>query len=298
MANKAKHFWIEPDALSQKGFDYISERAQWLWFRVMLLLHNSERYGHFTRDGKSVTDEQAARRLRLDVQEWIALRDELLDFGLLKETGDGILYSPELVAQAEWRAKEAKRQKDFQKKKKAESNTSNNGSTNEPNNGYITDIITDNSQGNFKPKKPSSFSNEKKEGGGTRTRAESPPTAAKSPDSKKDTRQWMELTETEKQMSLEEFLVHLQIRFEKKNVRAIAKKLKDFCDKNGVDFQFERLKGWVYGEGKTITEEEFLAAIGDEETKSARQLAIENCSKCDNEGRIKVEGKFKECNHK
>lgn len=166
MAKKANHFWIEPDALAQKGYDYCSDRAQWLWFKVMLLLHNSERYGHLTRDGKAVTDEQAARRLRLDVEEWIVLRDELLDFGLLKRTGDGILYAPELIAQAEWRAKGAKRQNDFQKRKRGDKSGETNGEYNDEYNADITPDITPNSRPNFKLQKPSSFPNGKKEGGG------------------------------------------------------------------------------------------------------------------------------------
>lgn len=106
MAKKANHFWIEPDDLARKGIDYCSLAAQGLWLKVMRLLHASERYGHLTRDGKPVTDEQAARRCGIVVSEWIALRDELFEFDLLKRSADGIIYSPGLIRQEDDRRKE------------------------------------------------------------------------------------------------------------------------------------------------------------------------------------------------
>lgn len=146
MAKKPEHFWIDATKLAAQGIDFCSLEAQGLWLKVMRLLHGSERYGHLTRDGKAVSDDQAARRCGIDVEKWIILRDELLEFELLKRSADGVLFSPELIAQAEWRAKNAKRQKTFQdnkrRQKKAQSNEKYNGQYN----GYITPDITEESR--------------------------------------------------------------------------------------------------------------------------------------------------------
>lgn len=287
MANKAKHFWIEPDELARKGLDFCSLAAQGLWLKVMRLMHDSERYGYLSRDGKAISDEQLARRCGVDQMTWLTLAGELTDFNLLKRTADGILFSPELVAQEEWRSKEAKRKADQRNRGRGLSQECPAESP-----AQCPADVPDKSGTNSKLLKPSSFSNEKKEGGGTRPPEENPPPTAPSFDSK---RQWMELTETEKGMTLDDFMTHLQIRFEKKNVRAIAKKLKKFCDDNGKEFKFERLKGWVYGEGKAITEEEFLAAFGDE-PKDWRKI-IDECDLCDKRGLIKTEKGMVKCTH-
>ena len=76
--------------------------------------------------------------------------------------------------------------------------------------------------------------------------------------------QWIELDDAEKLMSKREFVEHLQRLFPTKNVRAIGKKLKEFCDRHGKTFALERLKGWTAGEAETFTDAEFLAAFGEE----------------------------------
>ena len=112
-------------------------------------------------------------------------------------------------------------------------------------------------------------------------------------------RQWSELTDEEKQMSEAEFATHLQKLNPKKNVRRIAGKVAEFCKKHGKSFALERVKGWVEGEHGAVDEADFLAALGgDEVQKSARQIAIENCTVCDERGMVKIDGKFKECRHK
>ncbi len=214
MAKKPEHFWIEPAVLAQRGIDFCSLETKGLWLTVMCLLHASERYGHLTRDGKPVSDEHAARRCGIGVEKWTALRDELLEFGLLKRSADGILFSPELVAQAEWRTGNAKRQKEFQDRKRRERTEKNNGEYNSEYNGYITPDITPNSHPNFKPEKPSSFSNEKKEGGGK------PPAADYSQQN---------FCGSE---SLVEYLDRKQLEFPQHDVRAVYV---DFYDKCGSD---------------------------------------------------------------
>jgi len=170
MAKKPLNFWVEPALLVQRGIECCTLETRGLWLTVMCLMHNSERYGHLTRDGKPLSDEHTARRCGIDVEKWITLRDELLEFGLLKRTANGIFFSPELVAQAGWRAKNAKRQKDFQDNKRKEKTDQNGENSNSQYNGYITPDITQNSRPKGKGKTTIS-SNEENSGG-------KPPTTA------------------------------------------------------------------------------------------------------------------------
>lgn len=87
---------------------------------------------------------------------------------------------------------------------------------------------------------------------------------ANSPPAKKY--QWLELTAEEKRMTLSELIEHLQKLNPTKNVKQIAKKLQKFCRENKMDLHLERLKGWVEGEGTTLSNEEFTAIIGEENT--------------------------------
>ena len=93
-------------------------------------------------------------------------------------------------------------------------------------------------------------------------REKPPPPAAENNSPKNG--QWIELDHTEKLMSKKEFVEHLQRLYPTKNVRAIGKKLKEFCERHGKAFALERLKGWTAGEAETFTDAEFLAAFGDD----------------------------------
>lgn len=239
MGKKAQHFWIEPDNLSRKGMDFCSLEAQGLWLKVMCLLHASERYGYLSRDGKPVSDEQAARRCGLDVQKWVSLVSELLEFDLLRRSADRILYSPELVAQAEWRAGDAKRQRDFQKRKREETAKKNEKYNNDNNDEYNADItpdITAISRPNFKSKNTTISSNEENSGG------KPPPQTAANSNSQAE--------------SDEEYLARKQFEYPELDVQAIYL---DFVDKCG-SAQYPRLKNtrrqfdkWLEDEDKPIS---------------------------------------------
>ncbi len=286
MANKAKHFWIEPDELARKGLDFCSLAAQGLWLKVMRLMHDSERYGHLCRDGKAVTDEQLARRCGVDVQALLPLLGELTDFDLLKRTADGILFSPELVAQAEWRSKEAKRQKDFQDKqrelKRQKSSPSTNIATNDSYNGYITPELTDDSQPNFKLLKPSSSSNEKEEGGG-KARApvregNPPPSAAAIPENE----------------TLTDYLLRKQLEFPHFNVQKIYDEFVLLCGSE----KYPKMKNSKRQFDKWLEEQDVEFEQPKTEISSQnRAEAIKNCGLCDDYGYIKIGDDVAICKH-
>lgn len=158
------------------------------------------------------------------------------------------------------------------------------------------------SNGKVTPYSSSSSSNTNNGGGGNSyaPARNAPPTAADLTDNSQN-RQWSELTDEEKLLSLPDFLTHLQRLHPKKNVRRIAEKLQKFCQDFGKDFSLERLKGWVEGEHNTVSEAEFLAAFGASGTADsaeARRKAIENCQLCDAHGYIRVGDSVKVCRHR
>jgi hypothetical protein len=87
--------------------------AQGLWFRMLFVAHNSQRYGYLEADGKAIPDEQLARRCGCaSVEEYRNLLAELFAAGVPSRTTDGVIYSRRMVRDQEERdgAAERKRQ--------------------------------------------------------------------------------------------------------------------------------------------------------------------------------------------
>lgn len=274
--------------------------AQGLWFRLMLLMHDSERTGYLCLNGSPILSRVAAVKCAVSVDEYDALLAELMSVSAFSTSADGILFSPQLVSEAEARAGNAARQRKHYDKKKTE----------KPN-GDLTANLTATSHD--KPSSTStskSFSSsdekEKENGGGgnahahTHTRGKPPPAAAIFTDFPKN-RLWIELDEREKSMEFAEFATHLQTLRPKQNVRKIAEKLRAFCKTKGVDFSHERLKGWVFGEGKAVSDADFLTAFGDAPEEKPPSF-VELCPDCDSRGfvTVKIEGveRNTKCRHK
>ena len=142
----------------------------------------------------------------------------------------------------------------------------------------------------------SSFANTNGSGSSSNSARGKPPPAAAENISPK--RQWEDLTPEEKAMSKKDFAEHLSKEFPDQNVRAVSRKLKNWCEENDKDFVRERLKGWLVGEGQTL-DDEFLSAFGDEENNiPAWQKAINDCRLCDEKGLTGSGGRLKPCDHK
>lgn len=107
----------------------------------------------------------------------------------------------------------------------------------------------------------------------TRTHAQTAVAAATANSPPKKS-QWSELTKSEKRMSLNEFIEHLETEFPEKDVKHIAKKLRDYCKANNLDLHRERLKGWVENEGLELTDAEFEKAFGEKNTCSAKEAEL------------------------
>jgi hypothetical protein len=82
--------------------------AQGLWFRLMFVMHDSERYGYLSLNGSPMQPVTAARRCGCDLAEYESLLAELETAGVPSRTNDGTLYSRRMVRDAEIRRKRAK----------------------------------------------------------------------------------------------------------------------------------------------------------------------------------------------
>ena len=72
--------------------------AQGLWFRMLFVAHNSQRYGYLEADAKAIPDEQLARRCGcVSVDEYRSLLAELFAAGVPSRTPEGTIYSRRMV---------------------------------------------------------------------------------------------------------------------------------------------------------------------------------------------------------
>jgi hypothetical protein len=86
--------------------------AQGLWFRVLLVAHNSQRYGYLEADGRAIPDEQLARRCGCaSVEEYRNLLAELFSAGVPSRTPEGVIYSRRMVRDQRERDSAAERQR-------------------------------------------------------------------------------------------------------------------------------------------------------------------------------------------
>lgn len=82
--------------------------AQGLWLRMMILGHDSERYGYLTTNGLPTPPESIARRCGCTLDQFKTLLDELDAAGVPSRTPEGIIYSRRMARDANLRAVRAK----------------------------------------------------------------------------------------------------------------------------------------------------------------------------------------------
>jgi hypothetical protein len=248
MAGKLPYLQMFPGDVMRRGLFYCSDKAVVLWLKILFILHDSERYGYLLRDGKQITDEQAARRCGVDVESFLALTGELIEFSLLKRTSDDTIFSPDLIHQAEQRTLNAKRQKNFKEKKKqkgnasgnAGSNANGNGAGNALGNGVGNAQVTGESRLYSSSYSTTLSSNEEKSGG------KSPPAAAFPPDTQRE--------------SGKAYLERKQVEFPRLNVRSVYD---DFLSKCGSD-RYPNLKNTPRQFDKWLEKEDPLLDIPDD----------------------------------
>ncbi len=82
--------------------------AQGLWLRMILLMHDSDRYGYLSVNGSPIPPESIARRCGCTLEQYESLLAELETNGAPSRTPEGIIFSRRMVRDAqereEWRA--------------------------------------------------------------------------------------------------------------------------------------------------------------------------------------------------
>ena len=72
--------------------------AQGQWFRMLMLMCESTRYGHLcTQDGRSLPTEIAARGCGLEVAHYELGLAELSNVGLIHTDANGVIFDPDMV---------------------------------------------------------------------------------------------------------------------------------------------------------------------------------------------------------
>ncbi len=248
MANKLPAFQFYPaDWRKDPAVQSLSYHDKGIWFEILCLMHESEERGKLLLNGKPMPEEALARLLGLDKQILTKTLTTLLDYGVASRDDYGALMSRRMVRDETLRKIRTEAGKKGGNPNLVNQNNNQNGSK-------IQNEVNQNSTPSSSSSKPVSFSDEKKTGSSQRGRArEDLPTAAGNSQTNGKSWQWLELTPEEDQMPLDDFLIHLEKLEPEKNVSEIFKKVKSFCVKNKKDFAKERIKGWVYGEVKTIS---------------------------------------------
>jgi hypothetical protein len=85
--------------------------AQGLWFRMMILMHDSEPYGYLVMNGSPIPPESIARRCGCTPEQYETLLAELERAGVPSRTSQGIIFSRRMARDARARANAAKRQR-------------------------------------------------------------------------------------------------------------------------------------------------------------------------------------------
>lgn len=112
MSGKAPSFQFYPKDWQADHVAGCSLAAQGLWLRMMIQMHNSERYGYLSQHGLPIPDEAVARYCGCPLQEYQTLLAELERAGVPSRTPEGIIYSRRMVRdekkRSEWRGRQDK----------------------------------------------------------------------------------------------------------------------------------------------------------------------------------------------
>lgn len=79
--------------------------AQGLWLRMMILAHDSPRYGYLEMNGSPMQPETVARRCGCDLAQYETLLSELVAAGVPSRSASGVYFSRRMVRDASIREK-------------------------------------------------------------------------------------------------------------------------------------------------------------------------------------------------
>jgi hypothetical protein len=103
--NKRPSFQFYPGDWVRDNVAGCSLSAQGLWLRMMVVMHDSERYGYLSINGKAISDELLARKCGTTLAEYRVLMAELDAAGVPSRTPqEGLIYSRRMVRDERERA--------------------------------------------------------------------------------------------------------------------------------------------------------------------------------------------------
>ena len=129
MAGKLPYLQFFPGDWLRDNIAGCSLAAQGLWLRMMIIGHDSDRYGYLSMNGSPMQAESIARRVGCSLPEFESLLAELDAAGVPSRTPEGFIFSRRMVRDAQGREVNAKRQKrhyDRRNKPNGESNADPN----------------------------------------------------------------------------------------------------------------------------------------------------------------------------
>jgi hypothetical protein len=84
--------------------------AQGLWLNMMMIAHDSDRYGYLSMNGVAIPPGSIARKCGCTLEQYTTLLAELDSVGVPSRTRDGIIFSRRMVRDAAARKEAAQRQ--------------------------------------------------------------------------------------------------------------------------------------------------------------------------------------------
>lgn len=85
--------------------------AQGLWLRLLIVMHDCERYGYASQNGKPMSNAALARRCGVGLEEFNDLLAELEDAGVFSREEDGTIFSRRMARDEIERKANAERQR-------------------------------------------------------------------------------------------------------------------------------------------------------------------------------------------
>src|SRR5687768_4957294 len=98
MSKKLPWFSFYPKDWLADPVSGLSLAAQGLWLRMMILAHDSERYGYLVLNGSPIPPAVIARRCGCEsLEQYETLLAELDSVGVPERTPNGIIYSRRMI---------------------------------------------------------------------------------------------------------------------------------------------------------------------------------------------------------
>lgn len=108
MAEKLPYIQFYPGDWLRDHVAGCSLAAQGLWLRMMIVAHDSDRYGYLETNGSPMQPETIARRCGCDLAQYETLLSELVNSGVPGSNDTGLLFSRRMVRDANLRLIRAK----------------------------------------------------------------------------------------------------------------------------------------------------------------------------------------------